>query len=146
MSAEQPHCHVCALVEGDDALYRGETFSAFTLAGRPGWVMFATNRHGEWAWGFTDQEAQQFGPVLAMLSDVVRTAAETSHVYYVGLGENTLHFHGILMPQHLPFAKDVQAALASSGQAVNDDAEAARLRALMESALAGREPQPATNS
>src|ERR1039458_8309458 len=99
-----PACHICARVSsGDGLIYGDANFSAFALADRPGWGLYAANRHGEWTWGLTDDEAAGLGPFLRVVSGALKDAAATSHIYYVGLGENTLHFHGILASRHQPF-------------------------------------------
>jgi diadenosine tetraphosphate (Ap4A) HIT family hydrolase len=111
-------CDRTAGAEG--IILRDEHFSAFSLADRPGWVLYATNRHGDWAWGLTDDEAAAYGPFLKRLSSALKQASGTSHIYYVGLGENSLHFHGILASRYEPFAKDIQAALAQRGNEIAD--------------------------
>jgi diadenosine tetraphosphate (Ap4A) HIT family hydrolase len=139
----RPHCHMCDRLAASEAiLLDDEHFVAFELGDRPGWVLFASKRHGEWTWDLTDDEAAAFGPLLKRLSSALKQAADTSHIYYVGLGENTLHFHGILASRHQPFAKDIQAALAQRGGEVADARAASqigeRLRQLLDSELTTR--------
>jgi diadenosine tetraphosphate (Ap4A) HIT family hydrolase len=127
---------MCDRVNGGEGIVlRDDLFTAFVLADRPGWVLYATNRHGDWTWGMTDEEAAAFGPFLKRLSSALREATDATHIYYVGLGENTLHFHGILASRYQPFAKDIQAALAARGAEIADaaaaDAVATKLRGLL---------------
>jgi diadenosine tetraphosphate (Ap4A) HIT family hydrolase len=123
--AAEPHCHMCDRANGSDGIIlRDDHFTAFGLADRPGWVLYATNRHSDWIWGLTDDEAAAYGPFLKRLSGALKEASGTSHIYYVGLGENSLHFHGILAARYEPFAKDIQSALAVRGGEIADAAAA----------------------
>ncbi|MCU1362150.1 MAG: hypothetical protein JWN99_3439 [Ilumatobacteraceae bacterium] len=127
-TTEAPHCHMCDRANGAEGIIlRDEHFTAFGLADRPGWVLYATNRHSDWAWGLTDDEAAAYGPFLKRLSGALKQASGTSHIYYVGLGENSLHFHGILASRYEPFAKDIQASLASRGGEIADAPAAAAI-------------------
>jgi diadenosine tetraphosphate (Ap4A) HIT family hydrolase len=129
-------CHLCAQVaSGERLIYSDANFSAFALADRPGWVLYATNRHGDWIWGLSDEEANDLGPFLRTVSAALKEAADTTHIYYVGLGENSLHFHGILAARHQAFAKDIQSALAHRGKEVSDEAGAAHIASGMEERL-----------
>ena len=102
MDQRPGNCHICELVSAAkpaELIHRDDHWSAFAFAGVPGWVMFATNRHCDWLWGFTTEEATALGPLLSRLSAAVRNAASAERVYYAGLGENSLHFHGVLLPR-----------------------------------------------
>jgi diadenosine tetraphosphate (Ap4A) HIT family hydrolase len=138
-SGDAADCHICTRVAGDEGVVRrSASFTAFALADRPGWIMYATTRHGDWLWGLTDQEAEEMGPFVRRLAGAIRDAAGTSHVYYVGLGENSLHFHGILAARYEPFAKDIQAALAQRGNEMADAADAQRVIDRLRNALQTR--------
>jgi len=131
---------MCERVSSSEGIvYRDGTFTAFGLADRPGWVLYATDRHGDWTWGMTEDEASGYGPFLRRMTAAVKAATGATHVYYLGLGENSLHFHGLLVARCEPFAKDIQAAMAERGAAVADEAEARRLAdAIREHLATGR--------
>lgn len=88
--------------------------------------MYAANRHGEWMWDLTPDEACTFGPFLQGLSAALKDACGTSHVYHVARGEQTSHLHGILTPRYAPLGEDLSAALVQRGTEIADPA-AARL-------------------
>jgi hypothetical protein len=114
------------VASGDGLIYADGVFSVYGLADRPGWVLYATDRHGEWLWGLSDAEAAGLGPFLKVVSAALKEASGAPLIYYVGLGENTVHYHGILTARYEPFAKDIQTALAERGAEVADAEQAAR--------------------
>jgi diadenosine tetraphosphate (Ap4A) HIT family hydrolase len=129
-------CHICGMLEaGNNLIYSDGYFSAFALADRPGWVLYGCNRHGEWIWGLTDEEAEDLGRFVRSIAGAMKEATGTTHIYYIGLGENSLHYHGILAARHEPFAKDIQAALAARGGEVANQEAAARIVSAMREKL-----------
>lgn len=121
-------CHICGMLDsGENVIYDDGLFSVMSLSDRPGWVLYGANRHGDWIWGLTDEEADGLGRFLRKVAGALRDITGTSHIYYTGLGENSLHYHGILAARYEPFAKDIQAALASRGGEVADGVAAERI-------------------
>lgn len=126
-------CHVCdgiATASAETELLVDEAWSARAVTDVPGWVMLATRRHGDWTWGLSDAEAASFGPVLRRLSDAVRKAANAERVYVMALGENSLHYHLVLLPRSADLAPELRGpALLGSSEALADRAEAQRVAA-----------------
>jgi diadenosine tetraphosphate (Ap4A) HIT family hydrolase len=139
VSETAAHCHMCDRVNArEEVIYRDDHFSAFALADRPGWVLYATNEHSDWMWGLDPAQAAAFGPFLQRVSSALKEVADVSHVYYVGLGENGLHFHGILAARYEPFAKDIQAALAQRGVEIADVERAGAIATALRERLASQ--------
>jgi hypothetical protein len=66
------------------------------------------------------------GPVKRHICDRLSAGKGIVH-YYVGLGKNSLHFHGILAARYEPFAKDLQTAFAQRGAEVADQDKSQRI-------------------
>jgi diadenosine tetraphosphate (Ap4A) HIT family hydrolase len=125
-------CHVCDRIEAsagaeiltDDVWFAG-------TSGTPGWVMLATRRHGQWLDDLDDSEADRLGPLMARIGGAIRAATGSTHVYFVGLGENTQHFHMVLTPRAQVFADEVHVSMrARIAELTDPDAAAATATAL----------------
>jgi diadenosine tetraphosphate (Ap4A) HIT family hydrolase len=133
---EPKPCNICGMVEtGSNLIYSDDYFSVFSFFDRPGWVLYGCNRHAEWIWGLTDEEADDFGRFLRTVAGALKEVTETTHIYNTGMGENSLHFHGILAARYQPFAKDVMTAMMTRGGEVADEDETARIALAMRKKL-----------
>jgi hypothetical protein len=97
--------------------------------------MYAAKRHGDWIWGLTNEEAGDLGPFLRSVASALKEATGTTRVYQVGLGENSLHYHGILAASYEPFGKEIQAALATAGEAIADPERADLIASVIKESL-----------
>jgi diadenosine tetraphosphate (Ap4A) HIT family hydrolase len=126
-------CHICErLASNEGVVYASKKFAALAMPTQPGWVLYATKRHGDWIWDLDETEAEELGPFLRRVAAGLKEVTGTTHIYYMGLGENSLHFHGILASRYEPFAKDIQAALAQRGKEIADQPEAEKIASALQ--------------
>jgi diadenosine tetraphosphate (Ap4A) HIT family hydrolase len=88
--------------------------------------MLATRRHGEWTWELSDVEADTLGPIVRRLSKAVRAVCRSERVYVIALGENSLHFHLVLLPRSADTPSELWGAALLSGAANLADLDQAR--------------------
>ena len=97
------HCHVCEMRNRStpqDLIYQDDLWTATVAQDAPGWIMVQANRHGEdWLWGLTSSEAGSLGPLLKRLTRALKEVSNANRVYLQALGENSLHFHALLIPR-----------------------------------------------
>ena len=141
-----PDCHVCALEAATDsprALYADEHWRATTATDAPGWVMLLNRRHNPgWLWDLSDAEASSYGTHLRAISQAITAVTGAERVYLIALGENTLHFHCLLIPRFADTPADMRGAgLLGHAAELADPARAlevtARLRERVETSGAG---------
>jgi diadenosine tetraphosphate (Ap4A) HIT family hydrolase len=98
-----PECHVCAIEAADDSqreLYVDEHWRASSATDAPGWVMLLNRRHNPgWLWDLTDDEASSYGLHLRAIAKAITEVCGAERVYLIALGENTLHYHCLLIPR-----------------------------------------------
>jgi diadenosine tetraphosphate (Ap4A) HIT family hydrolase len=117
-------------------LYVDDLWNARAVAQVPGWVMLATRRHGDWTWELSDAEAETLGPTLRRLSDAVRAVCGAERVYVIALGENTLHFHLVLLPRSADTPSDLRGTALLDGVAkLADPVEAQKAATALKKAL-----------
>lgn len=120
-------CSMCARIDasvGAELLLDDHWFAVASNE-YPGWVWLSTKRHGEWSWDLTDGEAASYGDVLRRVSRAVREASSAERVYVLALGENSIHFHMLLIPRVTELGDDVRRAIRAAGAGVRDVARAA---------------------
>jgi len=140
MAGDTADCAICKMasrISEQRIIERGEHWVAHAT-NVPGWVMIATTRHGEWSWDLTPEETGTMGAMVAMASHAIRQVCDAERVYMIGLGENALHFHFLLIPR---YATDTERLLdhavhdalgllnEKTANASEADATAAKLRA-----------------
>jgi diadenosine tetraphosphate (Ap4A) HIT family hydrolase len=134
-------CHVCEAARHGDAdtvVLDDGTWSAGIAGDVPGWLRLQTARHGEWAWDLTDLEASTLGPAVARLSAALRAATGAETVYLIALGENSRHFHMLLMARGADTPPESRGpALLGRVAELADPAEARRIAAVVREQLAG---------
>jgi len=121
----------------DQVVFEDELWSAGVAGGIPGWIRLQTKRHGDWSWGLTSEEATSFGPVLARLSSALRDVCGAETVYTIALGDNSMHFHTLLIPRAADAPPELRGPglLAKAPELVNHD-EAHRIADLLRSRVA----------
>lgn len=135
-------CHVCtalATAPPERIVHHDEHWTALITGEVPGWVMFAANRHAEWLWDMSAGEQAGLGPLLAKLSSALRVAAGAERVYFVGLGENSIHCHGLLLSRlddDMTIERAVHGVLGEVRGARQDGEGAARLALALREQLA----------
>jgi diadenosine tetraphosphate (Ap4A) HIT family hydrolase len=134
-------CEVLAAAVPGKLVYRDAHWAAITTD-VPGWILIMTTRHGEWTWDLTADEASGFGGVVGDVSSAVKKAFGAERVYLLGLGENFLHFHVMVMPRQpedteMPIERALHGALFELREKSLDEARAehvaSELRGLLES-------------
>jgi len=87
--------------------------------------------------GLTSEEATSFGPVLARLSSALRDVCGAETVYTIALGDNSMHFHTLLIPRAADAPPELRGPglLAKAPELVNHD-EAHRIADLLRSRVA----------
>jgi diadenosine tetraphosphate (Ap4A) HIT family hydrolase len=101
MARDDVDCTICKMarrIPEERVVERGEHWVAHAT-NIPGWIMIATTRHGEWSWDMTPEEAETMGTIVAQASRAIRKVCDAERVYMVGLGENSSHFHFLLIPR-----------------------------------------------
>jgi len=73
----------------------------------PDSIMVAARRHTSWYWDLDESEQSSLGTVLTLLAETVRSISHSSPVYCVGLGENSRHFHVLLMQRDKQLADEI---------------------------------------
>jgi diadenosine tetraphosphate (Ap4A) HIT family hydrolase len=125
--------------DADDStvLFHDEQWTALAASGVPGWVMLLANRHTDgWLWDLAPAEAASYGPMLKALSVAIRTAMPAERVYLIGLGENSLHFHCLLMPRTAETPQDWRGPqLLAHGKDLADPEQALRVATQLRSAV-----------
>ncbi|WP_300395486.1 hypothetical protein [Henriciella sp.] len=118
-------CSICEmkLAVGSRLVFDGENWIGMPVTGQPGWVMMAARRHFNWTWEMTDDEATAFGPAVRRMSNAVREVTGCDRVYVLGLGENTLHCHFLLIPRDQVLGEEVRASIRDSAGRSNVGAE-----------------------
>ena len=142
MTSDTRDCAICKMaitIPERRVIERGEHWVAHATA-IPGWIMVATTRHGEWSWGMTPEEANSMGSMVAKASQAIREVCDAERVYMIGLGENSVHFHFLLIPRSMSDTerlldqsvhetlRTLNEKMADSGEA---DATAAKLRSFV---------------
>lgn len=92
-------CAAAEDAEHEGILFSDAHWSGWSAGGVPGWVRIQTNRHGQWLWDLSTDEAATFGPTIKRVSDAIRVVCEAETVYLIGLGENSQHAHVLLVPR-----------------------------------------------
>ncbi|MGX1675541.1 hypothetical protein [Streptomyces sp. NPDC055400] len=93
-------CHVCALgasATDTQTIYKDNAWTAASPAPVPGWIMLFPNRHNEGVWELGMDEAEQFGRLTVLLTGTLREVCDADRVYVMYAGENSPHFHAMLM-------------------------------------------------
>ena len=135
-------CHVCKLdkTAKDDAIvYRDDTWMAASPIDVPGWFMLFTHQHNDGLWTLTEQEAVEFGRLSHALSAVLEQVCDAERVYLMYQGENTLHFHALLVARgaDVPVEWRGPAPITKANEMVAPE-ESRRLAAEVKAALAAR--------
>jgi hypothetical protein len=92
-------------------LYTDDDWLAVTATDAPGWVMLLARRHNDgWLWELGDVEAATYGRHLRDISATIRAVTGAERVYLIALGENTLHFHCLLIPRLIDTPADMRGA------------------------------------
>jgi diadenosine tetraphosphate (Ap4A) HIT family hydrolase len=114
------HRHVCETLraaQDETLIHRDELWTATLSGDVPGWVMLIANRHSDdWLWGLTPEESTSLGPMLVRLSSVTRQVTNAERIYLMSFGENTQHFHLLLLSRFADTSMDARGiALLGSG-------------------------------
>jgi len=119
-------------------LYADEHWRATTATDAPGWVMLLNRRHNPgWLWDLTDDEASSYGGHLRAISQAITAVCGAQRVYLIALGENTLHFHCLLIPRFADTPADLRGAgLLGHAADLADPARALEVTAALRSHLA----------
>lgn len=138
MAASAPSgCHVCAMLADDTRVVHCDGgLRVLTVPDRPGWLMLATQEHGDWLFDLDDQDAGALGRVLRDAARTVRELTGSDRVYYVGLGENSSHVHGLLTARQPGLGGDIQQALVARGAELADATAGASFAAAAREMLA----------
>jgi diadenosine tetraphosphate (Ap4A) HIT family hydrolase len=100
---EKPDCAICNLVSGaaGTPVFSDDHWVLGMLEGleAPGWLVLAQRRHGIGAVGMTDAEAISLGPVLKLATTAIEEVTGAERVYVVAYGENSPHWHLLLIPR-----------------------------------------------
>jgi hypothetical protein len=141
-------CRFCAAgtpdgSSGDRVLYRYPEWTVGTIPERnvPGWILVWGNRHTVGLASMSRSEAAGFGGVLAAVGAAITEVVRPVRVYFISLGENYEHLHGILLARPAGLTKEQAGARllhdcdrfrdsSAAGQAA--DEIAARLRSWSE--------------
>jgi diadenosine tetraphosphate (Ap4A) HIT family hydrolase len=74
---------------------------AVTATDAPGWVMLLARRHSDgWLWDLNECESSSYGRHLRDISATIKQVTGAERVYLIALGENTLHYHCLLIPRY----------------------------------------------
>jgi hypothetical protein len=139
-------CEMLSKAAPDEVLFEDDLFRAFQVGQVPGFIMLATEEHGErrWVWRFRGARARA-GHSAAGGGDPRRCRRQRVHVVY--LGEHALHFHfGLFARQSGEAAPLTNGPLLEAMQSEADANAAAAARHTIRSALAAAGGQMSTVS
>jgi diadenosine tetraphosphate (Ap4A) HIT family hydrolase len=122
---------------------------AVTATEAPGWVMLLARRHSDgWLWDLDDQEALTYGLHLRDISATIKDVTGAERVYLIALGENTLHYHCLLIPRFADTPAEMRGAalLGNAGNLADADRTVSVTSVLRESLQARRSTAPAGTS
>jgi len=71
-----------------------------------GWMMLHPQRHVQGPAHFTDEETENFGPVLRHLTRTLEKVTGALRIYVVAFGESVPHMHAHLAPRYAHFARN----------------------------------------
>jgi diadenosine tetraphosphate (Ap4A) HIT family hydrolase len=133
-------CHVCQAAgsgDSDTTILDDGTWFAGVAGDVPGWIRLQTRRHGDWAWDLRPDEASSLGPAIEQLSAALRAVTGAETVYLIALGENSLHFHLLLMARGADVPQESRGpALLGRAPDLADPVEARRIAAEVRERLA----------
>jgi diadenosine tetraphosphate (Ap4A) HIT family hydrolase len=140
-------CHVCILADAPEAprvLYVDDLWMAVTATDAPGWVMLLARRHSlGWLWEMQDAEAETYGLQLRDISATICAVTRAERVYLMALGENTLHYHCLLIPRFDDTPVDMRgAALLGHASDLADPERAQEITAALRDGLQARRAAP----
>lgn len=118
---------------------------AVTATEAPGWVMLIARRHsGGWLWDLEDAEASTYGMHLRDIAATIKSVIGVERVYLIALGENTLHYHCLLIPRYSYTPPELRGAalLNHAGELADPDRASAMTSQLREGLLARRSTAP----
>jgi diadenosine tetraphosphate (Ap4A) HIT family hydrolase len=94
-------CEFVSCVPDEGWVYQDDRWVLGVLSGLevPGWLVLALRRHAVEATGMDDEEAKAFGPLVAYLTEAMRTATKAERIYLLSYGENAAHWHVLLSPR-----------------------------------------------
>lgn len=123
-------CRSCQLLVGEDAssVAADENWSVLVDSSRPGWTWVIRRRHGGWMWDLSNTEQETLGRCLQRTSERLKNATGTESVYMIALGENSRHFHLLLIPRDAELGASIQASLRSVGHTRSDTRAAKALQ------------------
>ncbi|MCY3912025.1 MAG: HIT domain-containing protein [Chloroflexi bacterium] len=74
-----------------------------------GWMMLHPQRHVQGPAHFTDEETENFGPVLRHLTRTLEQVTGALRIYVVAFGESVPHMHAHLAPRYAQMPNDAVA-------------------------------------
>ncbi|MCY4111535.1 MAG: hypothetical protein OXF96_06300 [Chloroflexi bacterium] len=74
-----------------------------------GWMMLHPQRHVQGPAHFTDEETENFGPVLRHLTRTLEEVTGALRIYVVAFGESVPHMHAHLAPRYAQMPNDAVA-------------------------------------
>ena len=130
-------CSMCQRIEASEGgeLLLDDHWFAVASQENPGWVWLATRRHGAWSWGLSDGETASYGDVIRRITRAVREASSADRVYVLALGENSIHYHMLVIPRLPQLGDAVRRAIRAAGADVREPGRAADADRRLRSAL-----------
>ena len=137
-------CSICVM-QAENAgseLYHDDHWVGMVSGDKPGWIMLAARRHADWTWSLDAAEAASLGPAVSRLSAAIRKATATEKVYLVGLGENSIHCHFLLMPRIEAMSNEIRAAIRKWGAEIGNAEESQQIGDALRAELDSEARQP----